>query len=120
MLLEKPIEVLHSTVTEERGHGANLCGREDAKQVLSEGQPDLDLKLRHCFVIFGIERPFQRSHFNCEFSRERAESELWISMGGLDEVAGKSFRIIKKGGIKLIAWRSSEGADFCSDLFLER
>lgn len=104
MLLEKPIEVLHSSVTEVRGYGANLGRREDAEQVLSEGQPRLDLKVRHSFVIFGIERSFQRSHFNCEFSRECAESELWISMGGLDEVVGKSFRVIKKGGIKLIAW----------------
>ena len=46
----------------------------------------------------------KRSHFNCEFSRECAEPKLWISMGGLDEVAGKSFRIVKKGGIKVIAW----------------
>ncbi len=103
MLFEESIEVLHPAVTEERGHGADLGRWEDAEQVLREGQPDFDLKLRHRLAIFGKERPLERSHFYPEFSRKRDEPQSWVSVRSQDEVMCKPLRILKQCGIEVAA-----------------
>lgn len=120
MFFEESIEVLHTAVTKQRRHRTDLGGREDAEQVLSKGQPGFDLKLRHCLVVFGNERPLERSNLNPELSRKRAEPQLYISVRSLNEVMCKPFRIFKKRDMEVAPGRRSKGANLRGDFLFDR
>jgi len=100
MFLEESIEILNTAVAKERGDGADLGGREDAEQVSSEGQPDLDLKLSHRLAVFGKESPLECSHLNPDLSRKRAEPQLRVSVGSKNEMMRKLFRAFEECDMK--------------------
>ena len=96
MVLEEPVEILHSVITEGRRNHTDLGGWKDTQHPTGEAQADLDLVLRHGQLVLACKRALECTHLDPEFFRYGRHPQLDVAVRSKDEVMHNSGGALQK------------------------